>query len=314
MICRLRSGHYLSAIITLLLHLLRLLAVLVGGHRQLALENLALRQQVAVYKRPLTRPRLRRTDRLSFAKTRPARKWLICPACLATLSARDHSPAPPASPPAPLSAAATASLPSRTSPCASSSPSTSERRPGQGSTRSIVYSGSGWPEPGPGGGRRWSSCRPTPSYDGSAAGFASTGPASRAAQPHGELLPKCEVLQCQLAVRANRGSQCPNEDPKPSDHGRSKSQFSPTNPRKSRPTTFSKHTRFALLAAEPPSRVSSMAARQAQGVQRRAALTTATEVHCYFEADGRSPNGTSFPGIRSFCQGSRYKSAQNQGL
>jgi hypothetical protein len=37
--------------ITLLLHLLRLLPVLFGGHRQLALENLALRQQLAVYKR-----------------------------------------------------------------------------------------------------------------------------------------------------------------------------------------------------------------------------------------------------------------------
>jgi len=31
--------------ITFLLHLLRLLPFLVGGHRQLALENLALRQQ-----------------------------------------------------------------------------------------------------------------------------------------------------------------------------------------------------------------------------------------------------------------------------
>src|SRR5436309_429558 len=36
--------------------------------------------------------------------------------------------------------------------------------------------------------------------------------------PHGELLPKREVLQRQLAVRANRDSQCPNEDPEPSDH------------------------------------------------------------------------------------------------
>ena len=50
--------------ITLLLHLLRLLPVLFGGHRQLALENLALRQQLAVYKRMMTRPRLRRTDGL----------------------------------------------------------------------------------------------------------------------------------------------------------------------------------------------------------------------------------------------------------
>jgi putative transposase len=50
--------------ITLLLHLLRLLPFLCGGHRQLALENLALRHQVAVYKRTATRPKLRTTDRL----------------------------------------------------------------------------------------------------------------------------------------------------------------------------------------------------------------------------------------------------------
>src|SRR5438093_4127264 len=50
--------------ISLLLHLLRLLPFLLGGHRQLALENLALRQQLAVYKRTVTRPPLRRRDRV----------------------------------------------------------------------------------------------------------------------------------------------------------------------------------------------------------------------------------------------------------
>src|SRR2546427_5782376 len=50
--------------VTLLLHLLRLFPFLCGGHRQLAIENLALRQQLAVYKRTATRPRLRTTDRL----------------------------------------------------------------------------------------------------------------------------------------------------------------------------------------------------------------------------------------------------------
>src|SRR5467141_123703 len=50
--------------IILLLHLLRLLPFFCGGHRQLALENLALRQQLAVYKRTATRPRLRTTNRL----------------------------------------------------------------------------------------------------------------------------------------------------------------------------------------------------------------------------------------------------------
>jgi hypothetical protein len=50
--------------ITLVLHLFRLLPFLFGGHRQLALETLALRQQLAVYKRTVTRPPLSTTDRL----------------------------------------------------------------------------------------------------------------------------------------------------------------------------------------------------------------------------------------------------------
>jgi putative transposase len=50
--------------ITLLLHLLRLLPFLCGGHRQLALENLAMRHQLAVYKKMVNRPKLRSSDRL----------------------------------------------------------------------------------------------------------------------------------------------------------------------------------------------------------------------------------------------------------
>src|SRR5437867_13305820 len=45
------------------LHLLRLFPFLCGGHRQLALENLALRQQLTVYRGTAARPRLRRGDR-----------------------------------------------------------------------------------------------------------------------------------------------------------------------------------------------------------------------------------------------------------
>jgi hypothetical protein len=60
-------------VITLLLHVLRLLPFLVGGHRQLALENLALRQQLAVYKRTAPRPKLRPADRLFWAGL--ARVW-----------------------------------------------------------------------------------------------------------------------------------------------------------------------------------------------------------------------------------------------
>jgi hypothetical protein len=59
--------------ITLVLHLLRLLPFLCGGHRQLALENLALRQQLAVYKRTVRRPRLRTMDRLLWVGL--ARVW-----------------------------------------------------------------------------------------------------------------------------------------------------------------------------------------------------------------------------------------------
>src|SRR5213596_667958 len=49
--------------VTLLLHLLRLLPMLCGSHRQVALENLALRHQLAVYKK-MNRPKLLRSDRL----------------------------------------------------------------------------------------------------------------------------------------------------------------------------------------------------------------------------------------------------------
>ena len=59
--------------ITFLLHLLRLLLFLVGGHRQLALENLALRHQLAVYKRTVPRPKLRTMDRLLWVGL--ARAW-----------------------------------------------------------------------------------------------------------------------------------------------------------------------------------------------------------------------------------------------
>jgi hypothetical protein len=59
--------------ITLMVRLLRLLPFFVGGHCQLALENLALRQQLDVYKRTMARPLLRRTDRLFWVVL--ARVW-----------------------------------------------------------------------------------------------------------------------------------------------------------------------------------------------------------------------------------------------
>src|SRR5256712_1046381 len=50
--------------VTLLLRLLRLLPFLCGAHRHVALENLALRHQLAVYKKRVPRPKVRRSDRL----------------------------------------------------------------------------------------------------------------------------------------------------------------------------------------------------------------------------------------------------------
>jgi putative transposase len=62
--------------ITLLLHLLRRLPFLFGGHRQLAIENLALRHQFSVYKRTTTRPKLCTTDRLFWiGLTRVGAGW-----------------------------------------------------------------------------------------------------------------------------------------------------------------------------------------------------------------------------------------------
>jgi putative transposase len=73
LICRLEYGEDLDSMIAVLLHLLRLLPFLVGGHRQLALENVALRHQLAVYKRTVIRPRLRLTDRFFWIAL--ARVW-----------------------------------------------------------------------------------------------------------------------------------------------------------------------------------------------------------------------------------------------
>jgi hypothetical protein len=80
--------------ITLLLHLLRLLPFLFGGHRQLALENLALRHQLAVYKRTANRPKLQRSDRRGFRASRC--DFNECPCCSSPppCSLRSRAPMP----------------------------------------------------------------------------------------------------------------------------------------------------------------------------------------------------------------------------
>lgn len=63
------------------IHLIRLLIVLASGHRHLVLENLALRQQLAVYRR--TRPKPATTSEsnkgrfrgISFESQRPLTVW-----------------------------------------------------------------------------------------------------------------------------------------------------------------------------------------------------------------------------------------------
>jgi putative transposase len=65
--------HNPGSMITFLLYLLRLLPFLCGGHHQVALENLALRHQLAVYRRTVSRPRLCTTDRLLWVGL--ARVW-----------------------------------------------------------------------------------------------------------------------------------------------------------------------------------------------------------------------------------------------
>ena len=55
---------------------LRSLALICGGHRAVALENLALHQQLAMLKRPVPRPSLRHCDRLFWVLlTHAWRDW-----------------------------------------------------------------------------------------------------------------------------------------------------------------------------------------------------------------------------------------------
>ena len=60
----------------LIVRIVRLLIVLVGRHRGLALEVLALRQQLATYRRRQPKPTLRWSDRLFWIGLRAAwRDW-----------------------------------------------------------------------------------------------------------------------------------------------------------------------------------------------------------------------------------------------
>ena len=65
-------GRYPLIMLACVIRALRLLTVLAGGHRALALENLALRQQLAIYRRARPRPAVRGSDRLFWVSLRAA--------------------------------------------------------------------------------------------------------------------------------------------------------------------------------------------------------------------------------------------------
>jgi putative transposase len=50
--------------LNVILHAIRFLILMLGGHEQVALENVALHQQLSVFKRDVKRPKMRRRDRL----------------------------------------------------------------------------------------------------------------------------------------------------------------------------------------------------------------------------------------------------------
>lgn len=49
---------------------IRFIVLMLGGHQHVALENAALRQQLAVFKRRVKRPKLRRRDRVFWTTLR----------------------------------------------------------------------------------------------------------------------------------------------------------------------------------------------------------------------------------------------------
>jgi hypothetical protein len=51
-----------------ILSLFRMIPLILGGYGQVALENLALREQLAIFQRSVRRPKIRPTDRLSLLK------------------------------------------------------------------------------------------------------------------------------------------------------------------------------------------------------------------------------------------------------
>ena len=63
-----------------LIRTLRLVVLPLGGHRGIALENVALRQQLAMYQRRLVKPAVRCTDRWFWLGLR--RLWPNCASAL----------------------------------------------------------------------------------------------------------------------------------------------------------------------------------------------------------------------------------------
>ena len=59
-----------------ILSLFRMILLILGGYEQVALENLALREQLAIFQRSVRRPKIRPTDRLFWVCLRKVwKEW-----------------------------------------------------------------------------------------------------------------------------------------------------------------------------------------------------------------------------------------------
>jgi hypothetical protein len=65
--------------------LLRSLALICGGHRTVALEDLALRQQLAMFKRTNPRPPIHRRDRLFWLLLSQEGDWRVRPSTISAV-------------------------------------------------------------------------------------------------------------------------------------------------------------------------------------------------------------------------------------
>src|SRR5207244_9754149 len=70
------SRHTSGVMLNAILSLFRMIFLTLGGYEQVALENLALREQLAIFQRSVRRPKIRTTDRLFWVSLRKVwKEW-----------------------------------------------------------------------------------------------------------------------------------------------------------------------------------------------------------------------------------------------